>query len=100
MTSILGYKTYAVHGTDWGADIAYSLYGGYNSTVKAGHFAFIPFFPLTDEELAKEGISLETDLERFEQARFVGWVATGNGYFVEQSTKVTNPLPSNRTPSI
>ncbi|KAK3368428.1 Alpha/Beta hydrolase protein [Podospora didyma] len=87
MTSVLGYKTYATHGTDWGSDIAYSLYGSFNSTVRASHFAFIPFFPLTPDQLAAENISLDTDLEKFEEGRFVEWSLTGNGYFVEQTTK-------------
>lgn len=88
MTSVLGYKTYATHGTDWGAGIAYSLYGNFNSTVRAGHFAFIPFLPLTPDRLTAENISLDTDLEKFEEERFVEWSLTGNGYIVEQSTKV------------
>jgi len=88
MTSVLGYKTYATHGTDWGSEVAYSLYSGFNSSVRAGHFAFIPFFPLTPEQLAAEGVTLDTELERFEEGRFVEWSATGNGYFVEQGTKV------------
>lgn len=88
MTSVLGYKTYATHGTDWGADIAYSMYGNFNSTVRAGHFSFIPFFPLGPDQLAAEGISLDTELERFEVERFARLSVTGNGYFVEQATKV------------
>jgi len=88
MTSVLGYKTYATHGTDWGAAVAYSLYDNFNSTVRAGHFAFIPFFPLMPDQLAAENISLNTELERFEEERFVEWSTTGNGYFIEQTTKV------------
>ena len=88
MTSVLGYKTYATHGTDWGADVAYSLYDNFNSTVRAGHFAFIPFYPLTWDQLAAENISLNTELERFEEERFAEWSTTGNGYFIEQTTKV------------
>ena len=96
MTRVLGYDTYAVHGTDWGADVAYSLYAGFNATVRAGHFAFVPFFPLTPAQLAAEGVTLGSSLEEFEAERFLGWSTTGNGYFVEQTTKVPmmdNPLP-------
>lgn len=91
MTSVLGYKTYATHGTDWGSEIAYRLYGDFNSTVRASHFVFLPFFPLTPDRLAAENISLHTDLEKFEAERFVEWTRTGNGYFVEQTTKVFPP---------
>ncbi|KAK0619597.1 Alpha/Beta hydrolase protein [Immersiella caudata] len=87
MTSILGYEKYAIHATDWGADVGYSLYGNYNTTVRAGHFAFIPFFPLNGAQLAEEGVVLESELERFELEMAEEWRRTGNGYFILQSTK-------------
>ena len=40
------------------------------------------------DQLAAENISLNTELERFEEERFVEWSTTGNGYFIEQTTKV------------
>jgi hypothetical protein len=95
MTLVLGYKTYATHGTDWGAGIAYSLYSNFNSTVRAAHFAFIPFLPLTPDRLAADNIPLDTDLEKFEEERFVEWSLTGSGYIVEQTTKVFDS-PSSR----
>ncbi|KAK1749663.1 Alpha/Beta hydrolase protein [Echria macrotheca] len=87
LTNVLGYEKFATHGTDWGSDIAYSLYNSFNKTVRAGHFAFIPFYPLTPDQLAAENITLSTPLEQFEAQRFVGWSTTGNGYFIEQTTK-------------
>lgn len=46
MHNVLGYKKYAVHGTDWGSGIAYNMYNGYNTTVRAAHLNFLPFYPL------------------------------------------------------
>ncbi|KAK0648103.1 Alpha/Beta hydrolase protein [Cercophora newfieldiana] len=86
MTEVLGYKTFATHGTDWGSAISYSLYDNFNSSVRAAHFAFIPFFPLGPDQLAAENITL-SPLEQFEANRVVEWGTTGNGYFVLQSTK-------------
>ncbi|PYH88720.1 alpha/beta-hydrolase [Aspergillus ellipticus CBS 707.79] len=86
LTDVLKYNTYAVFGTDWGSGIAYTLYGQYNTTVRAAHLAFLPFFPLTPPELAAENITL-TPLEEFEEANTVEWNNSGEGYFTEQTTK-------------
>ncbi|RAH51141.1 epoxide hydrolase family protein [Aspergillus brunneoviolaceus CBS 621.78] len=86
LTQVLHYETYAVFGTDWGAGIAYNLYDQYNSTVRAGHLAFLPFFPLTPEALAAQDITLSS-LEAFEEAETMEWSNTGEGYFNEQTTK-------------
>ncbi|RAH64240.1 epoxide hydrolase family protein, partial [Aspergillus aculeatinus CBS 121060] len=87
LTQVLHYETYAVFGTDWGAGIAYNLYDQYNSTVRAGHLAFLPFFPLTPEALAAQNITLSSQ-EAFEEAETMEWSNTGEGYFNEQTTKV------------
>ncbi|KAL7928227.1 Alpha/Beta hydrolase protein [Trichoderma chlorosporum] len=86
MTDVLGYKTFATHGTDLGAGVAYSLYSSYNSTVRASHMVFLPFVALSPDELASEGIKLDA-LEQFEEERVVGWNTTGSAYFQEQETK-------------
>ncbi|KAL7917004.1 Alpha/Beta hydrolase protein [Trichoderma austrokoningii] len=39
MTQVLGYKTYALHGTDWGSGVSFDMYDSFNATVKAAHFA-------------------------------------------------------------
>lgn len=88
MVDVLGYDRFAVHGTDLGAPSAWGLYDRYNATVGAGHFVFVPFFPLTPEQLAAEGIALD-ELETFEEGRFVEWSTTGNAYFAEHATKVS-----------
>jgi len=90
MTSILWYSTYVTHGTDWGGEITYSLYSGFDSTVRGAHFAFIPFFPLTPAQFTGEGIELGTELGRFRGGGFqaVEWGTTGDGYLVEMGTKV------------
>ncbi|KAK4075360.1 uncharacterized protein Triagg1_4481 [Trichoderma aggressivum f. europaeum] len=62
MTKVLGYKTYAVHGTDWGTGVAW-------------------------EQLKAENITLNTPLDQFEEQRYVDWSATGSAYFSEESTK-------------
>ncbi|KAL4887549.1 alpha/beta-hydrolase [Aspergillus karnatakaensis] len=87
VTEVLGYSTYATFGTDWGAGVAYSLYDQFNTTVRAAHLAFLPFFPLTTEQLAAENITLSSELEEFEQANTEEWTNSGTGYFVEQTTK-------------
>jgi hypothetical protein len=87
MTEILGYKTFATHGTDWGCGVSYSLYDRFNHTTRAAHFPFIPFFPLSPTQLEAENISL-SELEQFEEQRFVEWSSTGNAYFLEQTTRV------------
>ncbi|KAF9775825.1 hypothetical protein IL306_006040 [Fusarium sp. DS 682] len=86
MTKGLGYSQYATYGTDWGSGVSYSLYENFNTSVRAGHFSFLPFFPLNSTQLAAENISL-SPLEEFEVQRLETWSATGNGYFVEQSTE-------------
>jgi pimeloyl-ACP methyl ester carboxylesterase len=90
ITEVLGYDKYATHGTDWGCVIAYKLYNNFNSTVRAAHLTFLPFYPLGLEALAACNISL-SPLEQFEADRSVDWQQTGDGYFVEQTTKVSLP---------
>lgn len=87
MTEVLGYKKYTTHGTDWGSAVAYKLYDNFNSTVGAAHLTFLPFYPLGTVELAAHNITL-SPLEEFEEERSVEWQQTGDGYFVEQTTKV------------
>ncbi len=57
MTKVLGYKTFATFGTDFGAGPAYSLYDNFNTSTRAAHFAFLPFFPLTPDQLATRSVS-------------------------------------------
>jgi hypothetical protein len=102
MVNVLGYKHYTVFGSDWvsyqasepnlvsiqyqGATLAYTLYSQYPLSVKAAHFAAIPFLPETAEELAMQNISL-TPFEKEGLERTTNWSLTGNGYFVEQRTR-------------
>ncbi|PNP59964.1 hypothetical protein FNYG_14701 [Fusarium nygamai] len=86
MTKVLGYPKYAAYGTDWGCNVAYSLYANFNTSVRLAHFSFLPFFPLNSTQLAAENIKL-SPLEEFEAKRYDNWATTGNGYFVEQLTK-------------
>ncbi|RYP64372.1 hypothetical protein DL771_008766 [Monosporascus sp. 5C6A] len=88
MTDILGYRTFAVNGTDWGCGIAYSLYEQYTAATRAAHFSMIPFFPMLQDQLAANNIRLTPD-EQFQEERFMKWSTTGNGYFVTQATKPT-----------
>lgn len=87
MSEVLGYTRFAVHGTDWGAPVAYTLYDSYNHTVRAAHLVLLPFPSLTPAQLEAQNISL-SPLEQFEEARFVEWSTIGQGYFLMQSTKV------------
>ncbi|KAJ7739038.1 Alpha/Beta hydrolase protein [Mycena maculata] len=74
MTEVLGYPTYAL---DWGSSVGYSLYSSFNTTVRAGHFTFLPFLPPTTEEITAENITISA----------VQTEAIGNAYLTEQSTK-------------
>lgn len=84
MVDALGYEKYAIHGTDWGSGIAYSLYNGFSSHVRASHFAFIPFFPPDFAGLAAQNITLDA-AETFEETNVVTWSTKGNAYFLEQT---------------
>lgn len=84
LTDVLHYDTYAAFGTDWGAGIAYSMYDQFNTTVRALSLDFLPF---RSDPLAAENITLPP-LEEFEQAEAIEWNNSGEGYFIEQTTKV------------
>ncbi|KAK4957083.1 hypothetical protein LTR10_005041 [Elasticomyces elasticus] len=87
MTKILGYETFATHGTDYGSGPSYTLYRNYSDTVRAAHFSFVPFLPYLPEQLAAANITLNTTLEKDEQANALVWRTTGNAYFSVQATK-------------
>ncbi|KAJ7585281.1 epoxide hydrolase 1 [Mycena floridula] len=86
MVEVLGYDTYALHGTDWGCAVGYSAYSQFPTTVRAAHFTFLPFTPPSAQEIADAGIVLDS-FGQFAEARAIEWSSTGNGYFIEQSTK-------------
>ncbi|KAJ7883255.1 Alpha/Beta hydrolase protein [Mycena leptocephala] len=86
MTEVLGYPTYVVHGTDWGSAVAYSLYGSFNTTVRAVHLVFLPVLPPSPEEIAANNITL-SDIQKVAEQSTIEWGTTGNGYLLEQSTK-------------
>jgi pimeloyl-ACP methyl ester carboxylesterase len=90
MTDILGYKTYAVHGTDWGSVVAWNLYGDFNQTVRALHLSFIPKVPYNREELAERNITLEPEQE-LPMDMFLQWQRIGTGYSQLLSTKACLP---------
>ncbi|KAJ8121459.1 hypothetical protein ONZ43_g2094 [Nemania bipapillata] len=86
MTQVLGYKTYATHGTDWGSNVAYSMYDNFNTSVRAAHLLGVPFLPLSPDEFASYNITLDAD-EQFQEDLVLAFQASGSGYTVEQSTK-------------
>ncbi|KAM0486369.1 hypothetical protein ACHAPX_001075 [Trichoderma viride] len=86
LTQVLHYDTYAVFGTDVGSGIAYDLYDQYNTTVRVAHLAFLPFLALSSAQLDAQNITLDS-LEAFEQSVTTEWSATGDGYFIEHTTK-------------
>ncbi|KAJ6471881.1 Alpha/Beta hydrolase protein [Mycena sanguinolenta] len=105
MTEVLGYSTYALHGTDMacsfcflskllhtltllmqGSAIGYSLYNSFNATARAAHFVFLPFASPTAEELAESNITLSA-LQEVTEQRVAAFYASGEGYLIEQSTK-------------
>ncbi|KAJ7349875.1 hypothetical protein DFH08DRAFT_997267 [Mycena albidolilacea] len=74
-----------VHSTDWGSSVANSLYSSFNTTVRAAHFAFLPFFPPAAQDIA-ENITL-SDIQKVTEQLNIDWNTTGNGYDIEQTTK-------------
>jgi pimeloyl-ACP methyl ester carboxylesterase len=87
MTQVLGYDRYAVHGTDWGSEVGFNMYAGFNATARALHLNFLPFATPTAEDLAARNISLSAG-EKVTAQRSADWTSSGMGYFLEQSTKV------------
>ncbi|KAF5664584.1 epoxide hydrolase [Fusarium circinatum] len=71
MTKVLGYP---------------NLYANFNTSVRLAHLSFLPFVALNRTQLAAEGIKL-SPLEEFEAQRAEEWAMTGNGYYLEQTTK-------------
>jgi hypothetical protein len=88
MTKVLKYDTYAVHGTDWGSAVGYSLYDQFNATVHALHLSYLPFSPPSLDVLAAKNITL-TPEEEFEEQRQIIWNTTETASFIEQTTKVS-----------
>ncbi|KAJ7769699.1 Alpha/Beta hydrolase protein [Mycena maculata] len=84
MTEVLGYPTYAVHGTDW--VVGYLLYSSFNTTVRAAHFVFIPFTPPTAQGIAANNITLSA-VQNVTEHRDVAWLGPGFSYFTEATTK-------------
>lgn len=84
MTDVLGYETYAAHGSDFGSNVAYNLYNNFNKSVRAVHLTGIPFLPLSPIEFPKYNITLNAD-EEFQENLVLGF---NTGYVIEQSTKV------------
>ncbi|KAJ6505205.1 Alpha/Beta hydrolase protein [Mycena sanguinolenta] len=86
MTDVLGYSTYALHGTDWGSAVGYSLYSFFSATVRAAHFAFLPVFPPSAEEIAARNITLSAQ-QNVTEKRYTDFVTSGMAYFMEQTNE-------------
>ncbi|KAJ6569565.1 Alpha/Beta hydrolase protein [Mycena capillaripes] len=86
MTDVLGYSTYALHGTDRGSIIGYILYSSYNTSVRAAHVKSIPFLAPTPDEMAANNITM-SKIGKVTEQRTVDYRATGMGYFTEQTFK-------------
>lgn len=87
MTQVLGYETYALHGTDWGSGVSFDMYDSFNTTVKAAHLNFLPFLTPTPAQLTAEGIVLPSSAVAQEE-RAMGFQAKGAVYFAEMATRV------------
>lgn len=87
MTQVLGYKTYALHGTDWGSGVSFDMYDSFNATVKAAHLSFLPFSSLTPAQLIAEGIVLPSSAVA-EEERAMDFQTKGDIYFAEMATRV------------
>lgn len=87
MTQVLGYKTYALHGTDWGSGVSFDMYDSFNATVKAAHLSFLPFSSLTPAQLAAGSIVLPSSAVAKEE-RAMDFQTKGAIYFKEMATRV------------
>lgn len=88
MTEVLGYSTYAAHGTSNGAILTFNMYDQYNSSTRAAHFPLLPFYPTTTEELQRREIEL-SPLEQAIHERSNEWSNHGTGYFLMHIYKVS-----------
>ncbi|KAL8903856.1 MAG: hypothetical protein Q9207_003654 [Kuettlingeria erythrocarpa] len=79
MTDVLGYKTFAAHGTSNGAVLTFSLYDKFNTTTRAVHLPLLPFYSSIPEEIAALEIEL-SPLEQFEHERAMNWTFNGTSY--------------------
>ncbi|KAJ7183808.1 Alpha/Beta hydrolase protein [Mycena filopes] len=86
MTDVLGYPKYAVHGTDWGCVVGYSLYKNFPATVRAGQFVFIPFIPPSREQMTAEGVVITGEVE-VTLGRMMAAGTTGLGFRDMQTNK-------------
>ncbi|KAK7044422.1 epoxide hydrolase domain protein, partial [Favolaschia claudopus] len=86
MTEVLGYERYALHGSDWGSSIGYSMYNTFNTSVRAAHFVFLPFPGPSLAEIKENNITLTED-EKITAERAEEWSTSDDGYFVVQATK-------------
>lgn len=91
MQEVLGYDTYAVHGSDWGAFIGWSLYNSYPKSVRATHMALFPELPLQPEQLEAENITLSKE-DVFSEQLWVDNSVGGSAYAVQQRTKVSSHI--------
>ncbi|KAF7367408.1 Epoxide hydrolase domain protein [Mycena sanguinolenta] len=87
MVDVLGYSQgYALHGTDRGSVIGYTLYSTFNTSVRAANLKSIPFVAPTPDEIAAENITL-SDIAKVTKERTVDYRTRGMGYFTEQTFK-------------
>lgn len=70
-----------------GSGVGYSLYESFNATVRAAQFVFLPFLPPTAEEIAANNITL-SNIQKVTEELATQWIATNDGYFLEQTNKV------------
>lgn len=99
MTGVLGYKAYMAAGGDFGGVICKSLGTDKYPACKllntctppcrptGGAIATLPFFILPKSWRSWLYSKIYTDEERHDLGRFVGFVKTGFGYFIQQSTR-------------
>ncbi|UKZ55950.1 hypothetical protein TrVGV298_009774 [Trichoderma virens] len=86
MQEVLGYNTYAVHGSDWGAFIGWSMYNSYPNSVRATHMALFPELPLLPDQLEADNITLSED-DLFSEQLWVDNSVGGSAYAIQQRTK-------------
>lgn len=71
-----------------GGGIGWYLYDLFPGSVRAAYLNFFPFSPPTPEQVAADNQTL-TPFEQFGVQRTANWTATGRGYFIEQTTRVS-----------
>jgi pimeloyl-ACP methyl ester carboxylesterase len=102
ITKVLNYKSYVAAGGDWGSGVTWAIHNNHADNARAVLYnGLLPQFAPTydvianDPQFANETGSLTED-QRDRLNNNAIFSPAGNGYFIEQTTRVSSTLPDNR----